>query len=189
MSSVTAVPLQPIRKGSVGRLWLGVALVLLVALALAWNGLRGFGHSKSGLAYQILETGTPGSPTRDDFVQVSYKGMLDDGTVFDESPQPTPMDLTSMIPGFAEAVTMLGKGGRMRVRIPPELAYGDQARGEVIPANSTLVFEITLHDFRTRAEVMELQRQMQMQQMLQQQLGGGGGGAPMPMPEGAPGQP
>lgn len=192
--SVTAVPLRPIQKGSVRRLWLGVAVIAAGSALLTWNGLRPFGQGepqeKDGslhrISYQIIDPGMGDSrPTADDFAQVSYKGSLPDGTVFEETPQPTPMDLSTMIPGFKEAVTLLKKNGKIRVRIPAELAYGNEARGEVIPANSPLIFEITLHDFRTRAEVMEMQRQMQMQQMLQQQMQQGGG-APGGAPEGAP---
>jgi len=202
--SVTAVPLRPIKKGSVGRLWFGVAVVAAASALLTWNGLRPFGHSdiadKDGklhrISYQIIEPGTGEKPGRDDFAQVSYKGVLPNGTKFDESSQPVVLDLggqtpgATMIPGFSGAVMELRKNGRLRVQIPPELAYGSEARGETIPANSTLIFEITLHDFKSRAEVMEMQRQMQMQQMLQQgmQPGGAPGGAPgqpAPLPEGA----
>lgn len=201
--SVTAVPLHPIKKGSVGRLWFGVAVVAAATALLTWNGLRPFGHSdiadKDGklhrISYQIIETGTGEKPGPDDFAQVSYKGMLPNGKKFDESAQPVVLDVggqtpgATMIPGFSGAVMQLRKNGRLRVQIPPELAYGSEAKGETIPANSTLIFEITLHDFKSRAEVMEMQRQMQMQQMLQQggAPGGPGGapGQPVPLPEGA----
>ncbi len=196
--SVTAVPLQPIRKGSVLRLGLGVAIVAGAAALLTWNGLRPFGlqeaQDKDGashrIAYQIVSPGTGDKPAKDDFVLVSYKGSLTNGSVFEETPQPTPMDLSTMIPGFTQAVTMIAKGGKIRVRIPPELAYGAEARGDIIPANSPLLFEITLAEFKSRAEVEEMQRQQQMQQMLQQQMQGGGvpggQGSPElpPMPEG-----
>ena len=204
MSSVTAVPLQPIQKGSVRRLWLAVILVILLAALLAWYGTRSFGHAQvqardgggtHRIAYQMLKEGTGASPTGDDFALVGYKGTLPDGQVFDENKQ-APMELASITPGFAHAVTLLKKGGRMRVWIPAELAYGaNPPPGSVIPANSPLIFDITLHEFKTRAEVMEMQQQMQLQQMLQQQMGGGapggvpggpgGAGAP-PMPEGLP---
>ena len=196
MTSVTAVPLRPIKKGSLTRLWLAMLFIVLVVAALVWAGMRPFGRTESGLHYQVLKEGTGPRPAHDDFVQVTYKGTLvggpKDGKVFDETPQPTPMDLSNMIPGFAEAVTLMNKGERIRVTIPPQLAYGSEAKGDVIPANSTLAFEITLYDFKTRAELQEMQRQMQMQQMMQQlqQRGGAPGGqpgaAPAPAPEGAP---
>lgn len=184
--SVTAVPLRPIKRGSVRRLWLAIVLILAVAIVLAWAGSRQFGHTASGLRYQIIEQGKGDSPTSDHFAMVGYKGMLPDGTVFDENPGVV-FDLAGgTIPGFAEAIGLLKKGGSLRAWIPAELAYGaNPPPGGVIPPNSPLVFEIKLLEFRTRAEIMEQQRMMQMQQMLQQQ-GGGGAPAAGPPPEGAP---
>jgi FKBP-type peptidyl-prolyl cis-trans isomerase FkpA len=201
MSSVTAVPLQPIQKGSVRRLWLAIILILAVAGVLGWAGTRSFVSAqvkgKEGgshpITYQMITEGTGASPTADDFALVAYKGTLPDGQVFDENKQ-APMELSTITPGFAHAVTLLKKGGRMRVSIPPELAYGaSPPQGSIIPANSPLIFDITLLEFKTRAEVMEMQQQQQIQQMMQQQMQGGGapggpGGAP-PMPEGMPPQP
>ncbi len=184
--SVTAVPLRPIKHGSVRRFWLAAILVLAVAIVLAWSGGRQFGRTASGLRYAMLNEGTGASPTRDDFALVAYKGMLPNGTVFEENPG-APMELSHMVPGFAEAVTLLKKGGKLRVWIPAKLAYGDSPPpGSNIPANSDLQFEIRLLEFKTRAEVMETQRMMQMQQMMQQQQGGAQGGPPPgspPMPE------
>lgn len=197
--SVTAVPLQPIQKGSVRRLGLGLAVVVAGSALLTWNGLRPFGLTKSGIAYQITKQGTGDNPARDDFALVSYKGTLPDGTIFDQTQQPSPVDLASMIPGFSESITLLKKGGQARVRIPARLAYGaTPPQGSTIPADSPLIFDITLVEHMGRAQMMELQRQQQMQQMLQQQMQGGGapGGAPpggppveLPAPQGAPGQP
>ena len=178
--SVTAVPLQPIQRGSVRRLWLGMLLVAAVAIVLAWAGLRQFGRTASGMHYQILSQGTGASPSRDDFALVGYKGWLPDGTMFEENAG-TPMELQTLTPGFAEAVTLLKKGGKLNVWVPANLAYGaTPPPGSPIPANSALQFQIHLIEFRTRAEIMETQRQMQLQQMLQQQMGGGEHGGDMP---------
>jgi hypothetical protein len=179
--SVTAVPLRPIQKGSVRRFWLAIILVGAVAIVLAWAGNRQFGRSESGVRYQMLVEGTGPSPTKDDFALLAYKGTLPDGTVFDENPG-AGLELARLVPGFTEAVTHLKKGGKLRAWIPAELAYGDHPpEGGVIPANSPLIFEIKLMEFKTRAEIEEQQRMMQLQQMLQQQQGGG---APQ-MPPGA----
>ncbi|MBO9574717.1 MAG: FKBP-type peptidyl-prolyl cis-trans isomerase [Sphingobium sp.] len=194
MSSVTAVPLQPIQKGALSRLWLAIIVVVLLAVLLAWNGTRAFGSAEvpdgegrtHRIVYQMLEEGTGSSPTREDFALVAYKGTLPDGKVFDENKQ-APMDLTTLTPGFAKAVTLLKKGGRMRVTVPAELGYGaNPPPNSIIPANSPLTFDISLIEFKSRAEVMEMQRQMQMQQMLQQQMQGGG--APQQMPPQTPPQ-
>jgi FKBP-type peptidyl-prolyl cis-trans isomerase FkpA len=185
--SVTAVPLRPIRKGSVPRFWVAIALVLLASVALAWAGGRQFGETQSGLRYQMIEAGTGASPSKDDFALVGYKGMLPSGKVFDENPG-APMELASTVPGFSEAVTLLKTGGKLRVWIPANLAYGENPPpGSPIPANSPLQFEIKLIEFKTRAEVMEAQRQMQMQQQMQQMMQGMGGQGAMP-PGMAPGE-
>lgn len=168
--SVTAVPLRPVAKGSVPRLWIALALVLLAAVALALLGARQFGTTESGLRYQMLAAGSGGSPTRDDVALVAYKGTLPSGVVFDENERAA-LALEQVVPGFAEALTLMKKGGHMRVVIPAKLAYGDSPQpGSGIPANSPLHFDIRLIDYKSRAEIMEAQRQMQMQQMMQQQL-------------------
>lgn len=180
MSEITAVPLRPIAKGSLSKLWLGIAAAALAGIGLAYAGSTQFGTTDSGLKYQLLEKGEGPTPTKEDFALVGYKGTLPDGKVFDQNPR-APMEIANVVPGFAEALTMMRKGGHMRVWIPAKLAYGSNPpQGSGIPADAPLQFDIELHEFKTRAEVMQMQQQMQMQQMLQRQQGGGA------MPQGAP---
>ncbi|KAA9015634.1 MULTISPECIES: FKBP-type peptidyl-prolyl cis-trans isomerase [Sphingobium] len=177
--STTAVPLRPIAKGSLTRLWIGVAAVALAAGGLAWAGQQGVESSpaafltqnshadgvvttESGLQYKVLSEGTGASPTTADVALVGYKGTLLDGTVFDENPQ-APMPIDGVVPGFSEGLQKMKKGGKYRLWIPPQLGYGDQAAGP-IPAGSVLVFDVTLHDFKSKAELMQIQQQMQQQQ-------------------------
>jgi hypothetical protein len=170
MSSVTAVPLQPIAKGALKKLWIGVVAAAALGVGLAYAGTTQFGSTPSGLRYQVIERGTGPSPTHEDFALVGYKGTLADGTVFDENAR-APMEIANVVPGFSEALTMMHKGGHMRVWIPARLAYGDSPPpSSGIPANAPLTFDIRLLEFKTRAEVMEMQK-MQMQQMMQQQGG------------------
>jgi len=179
--SITAVPLRPITKGSLTKLWLGVALAAVAGIGLAFAGSAQFGSTASGLKYQVLDKGAGPSPSKEDFALVGYKGTLSDGTVFDENAR-APMEIANVVPGFAEALTMMHKGGHMRVWIPAKLAYGaTPPQGSNIPANSPLQFDIHLLEFKSRAEVMQLQQQMQMQQMMQ----GGAPGAPGAPPAGA----
>ncbi|HTH28241.1 MAG TPA: FKBP-type peptidyl-prolyl cis-trans isomerase [Sphingobium sp.] len=180
MSEITAVPLRPIAKGSLSKLWLGVAAAALAGVGLAYAGSAQFGTTDSGLKYQLLEKGEGPTPTKEDFALVGYKGSLSDGTVFDENAR-APMEIANVVPGFAEALTLMRKGGHMRVWIPAKLAYGSNPPpGSGIPADAPLQFDIRLLEFKSRAEVMQMQQQMQMQQMLQQQQGGAA------LPEGAP---
>ncbi len=177
--SVTAVPLRPVARGAIARLWIGVVIALLLGVGLAFAGTAHFGTTPSGLKYQVMEKGTGPSPTKEDFALVAYKGMLEDGTVFDQNDRGAPMEVSGVVEGFGEALTMMRKGGHMRVWIPAKLGYGDNPPpGSGIPPGATLQFDIRLLEFKTRAEVMQMQQQMQMQRMLQ-------GGA-MPGAEGAP---
>lgn len=148
--SVTAVPLRPIKKGSLTKLWVGLGALSLAAAGLAWVGTSGqqVTTTPSGLQMQVLEEGTGPQPTTSDIVLVHYTGKLEDGTVFDstEGKQPVPFPVTGVIPGFTEGLQMMKKGGTYRLKIPSELAYGPTGAGGVIPPNATLDFEIELID-------------------------------------------
>ncbi|WP_373767398.1 FKBP-type peptidyl-prolyl cis-trans isomerase [Glaesserella sp.] len=110
----------------------------------------GVKKTASGLLYKIEKAGEGKSPEASDTVKVHYKGTLPDGTVFDSSydrGEPIEFQLNQLIPGWVEAIPMLKKGGKMEIVVPPQLGYGDRQAGK-IPANSTLVFEIELLDFK-----------------------------------------
>lgn len=173
MTDVTCVPLQPIAKGSLGRLWLGVAAIVLLASALAMAALP------ASVEVDTIKAGTGPSPTVEDVVMINYRGTLDSGKMFDEG-KGAVMPMSGVIPGFTKALEQMQRGGKYKVVIPAELAYGNRAAGP-IPANSDLTFEIELLDFRSRAEIEEQQRILQQMQQMQQQ----NGGAPLPGVPGA----
>jgi len=191
--SVTAVPIRPLKKGSVLKLWLGIILLALLAAAAAWytTGRLHFTTTASGLQYRVVEAGEGPNPGATDLALINYTGRLQDGTVFDSNRgrEPVPLPVNGSIPGFSEALQLMNKGATYRLRIPPNLAYGAEgAGGGVIPPNATLEFDVTLVDFR--ALTPEQIQQMQMMQMMQQQGGmpPGAEGAPPGGPEtGAPG--
>jgi len=108
----------------------------------------------SGLQYSVAAAGEGAKPGPTDYALISYTGMLEDGTVFD-SGEYVPMPLTDVIPGFAEGIQLMSRGAKYRLRIPPALAYGAEAKGDKIPANATLVFDIELVDFRTMEQIMQ----------------------------------
>ena len=180
MTEIHRVPLQPIAKGSLTKLWLGVVIALLIGGGVAWAA------RSNDVRVQTLTAGTGPSPSLQDVVQINYVAKLTDGTQFDKG-ELVPMKLDEVIPGFGEGITRMQKGGKYRLTIPAEKAYGPEEKRNpqtgkvVIPANSALVFDVDLLDFKTREEVM---RQQQMMQQLQQMQGGGGPGGP-----GGPGVP
>ena len=144
--SVSQVPLQPLKRGSLAKLWLGILLLVGAALLLAWTGagaLRGE-TTASGLQFRTVKAGAGPMIKPVDGVLIEYEGRLEDGTVFDSSRgQPVPMIAGQVIPGFAEALQKMQKGGRYTILIPGELAYGaSPPQGSPIPPNATLEFDV-----------------------------------------------
>ena len=94
--------------------------------------------------------GTGAVAAAGDTVTVNYVGSLTDGTVFDASANHGTAGFTfnlgagQVIKGWDEGIVGMREGGKRKLIIPASLAYGDQAVGNVIPANSTLVFEVEL---------------------------------------------
>lgn len=149
--SVTAVPIRPLAKGSILKLWLGLALLALIAAGVAWFGTSGAQAvvTQSGVRVQTLTAGAGPKPTSTDIVLIDYEGRLTDGTVFDSSKgkQPLPLPVTGSIPGFEEALKQMQKGGSYRIFIPAAQAYGaTPPPGAPIPPNADLEFDVTLID-------------------------------------------
>jgi peptidylprolyl isomerase len=108
-----------------------------------------FNTTASGLKYRDLVAGTGKSPESGQTVVVDYTGTLTDGKKFDSSrdrgqPFEFRIGVGQVIKGWDEGVGTMKVGGRRELVIPPELAYGSRAVGGVIPANSTLVFDVEL---------------------------------------------
>ena len=177
MTEITRGPLQPIRKGSLLKLWLGVAAALAVAGGVAWASRY------KGVDVEQLSAGTGGSPTMEDVVLVNYVGRLENGAEFDRGDR-VPMSLDQVVPGFAQGITKMKKGGKYRLTIPAAMAYGAEEKRDpqtgrvVIPANSDLVFDVDLVDYKSRAEILRQQQMLQQLQQLQGQAG-----APPPPPQ------
>ena len=101
--------------------------------------------TSSGLYYVIIAAGGSEHPTVYSTVTVAYKGYLLNGEVFDENLVFT-SPLNSLIPGWKEGIPLIGKGGKIKLLVPSALGYGSSQAGS-IPANSVLIFDITLYDF------------------------------------------
>jgi FKBP-type peptidyl-prolyl cis-trans isomerase FkpA len=214
--SVTAVPLQPVKRAYKVWLWIGVIVAIALAFGLAWMGTReqvavkgtdaqflawnkgrpGVRTTASGLQYQVLESGEGATAGEGDYVIANYEGRFRDGRVFDKSERPTPFPIQqgSAIPGFLEGLKLMQKGGKYRLWIPAGLAYGapgmQSPDPERVPADAMLVFTVSPERILPAAVVQQMMMQQMMQQ--QQQQGGGAGGPPPgaggPPPQGLPGQ-
>jgi FKBP-type peptidyl-prolyl cis-trans isomerase len=103
---------------------------------------------RDGLRYEIEQPGTGDAPKVTDTVKVNYTGTLIDGTVFDSSERtgkPAEFPLSKMIPGWIEGLPKISKGGKIKLYIPAQLAYGDEGRPG-IPPGATLIFEVEILD-------------------------------------------
>lgn len=108
---------------------------------------EGVKETDSGLQYEVLQAGTGPQPGPNDTVEVNYRGTLLDGTEFDSSyarGESATLPVSGVIPGWQEALQMMKVGGKWKIYVPPQLAYGEQGAGDVIGPNQTLVFEIEL---------------------------------------------
>ncbi len=179
MSEITRVPLQPVGKGSLTRIWIGVILALLIGATAAW-AVR-----YQGLVVETVKAGSGPSPTLGDVVLVNYVGHLATGKEFDKG-EKVAMPVEGVIPGFSKGLQKMQRGGKYKLVIPAAMAYGpaeqkNPSTGEVvIPANSDLTFDVELLDFKSAAEI---EQRRQMLQQLQQQMGSAPKGAAESMPQ------
>lgn len=100
----------------------------------------------SGLRYEIVKAGPGAMPKAGQVATIHYTGSLISGQVFDSSVergQPIDMLLQpgQLIPGMLEGVQKIGVGGKIKLYIPPSLAYGDQG-SQAIPPGATLIFDV-----------------------------------------------
>ena len=101
-----------------------------------------------GMTIEDVKVGTGEEAKAHDTVTIHYRGTLQDGTEFDSSyarGQPATFPLDNLIKGWQEGIPGMKVGGKRRLTIPPDLAYG-QRRMPGIPPGSTLNFEIELFE-------------------------------------------
>lgn len=103
----------------------------------------------SGLRYVDLKVGQGEEAVPGKIVEVRYTGWLEDGTPFDacrDSGEPFTFRLGAgdAIKGWDQGLVGMKVGGRRKLRIPPELGFGKQGVGSVVPPNAVLVYEFEL---------------------------------------------
>jgi FKBP-type peptidyl-prolyl cis-trans isomerase len=109
----------------------------------------------SGLMYEIVQPGTGATPKATDTVRVNYTGTFIDGKKFDSNADhsggaPAEFALNEVVPGWTEGIQKINKGGKIKLYVPSDLAYGDKGRDGIPPA-STLVFDVELLDINPPA--------------------------------------
>lgn len=167
MTEITRVPLQPVAKGTLTKLWLGVLAVALAAAALV------FFTMPAGVKVDVVKEGTGRSPNMEDVVWIKYIGKTAaDGKEFQRTPDNPfqlppglpkglipdgiPMELGKAVPGFTEGLLKVKKGGKYTFHIPAEKAYGANPPPDSgIPPNADLVFEIEVTDIMTPQQQQE----------------------------------
>ncbi len=133
--------------------------ILLLALALAACSGQGqalpgnITVTPSGLRFEELVVGDGESARTGATAVVHYTGWLLDGAKFDSSvdrgePFEFSLGQGQVIKGWDEGVATMKVGGKRKLTIPPDLAYGARGAGDVIPPGATLVFEVELLEIR-----------------------------------------
>eukprot|EP01038_Epipyxis_sp_PR26KG_P012005 gene12005-16073_t len=104
-----------------------------------------------------------------DTVSLHYVGYLEDGTCFDNSysrSQPIYFILGAgqVIRAFEQALSVMSRGEKVKIVVPPEDGYGDKGYPPIIPPRSTLVYEIELIGFSSVGQAERLHREKKAQQ-------------------------
>lgn len=175
--SVTTVPIRPLAKGSVLKLWLAILVLCVAGAALAWIGTAPLQviTTKTGVRFQTVRAGEGAQITPADLVAMRYRLTKADGTLIEDSDQtgqPFVASVDRVFPGFGEAMQMMQQGGRYRIWLPPGQHAQEIPPGAPFRAEDTLVFDV---------RVLQVAEGMAAMQQMMGPPGAGGappGGAP-----------
>jgi FKBP-type peptidyl-prolyl cis-trans isomerase FkpA len=139
--TVTQVPIRPITRGSLVKLWLGIALLVALAFGVAQAGAG----QLNAVTVDTVTAGTGPLIGEMDGVILEYTGRTEDGSVFDttDGRGPAPFLVAQVVPGFRQALVKMQQGGRYKIVIPGRLAYGaSPPPGSPIKPNEDLSFDV-----------------------------------------------
>jgi len=159
--SVTQVPLRPVAKGTLLKLWLAIAALIALAYGIAYFGAGQF----KTVSVETVAAGKGPFVSELDGVFIEYTGRTENGTVFDttEGRGATPFLVMQLFPGFKQALAQMQKGGRYKIVVPGRLAYGKSPpAGSPIAPNEDLAFDVYVADVVPNA-ALQMQQQQQQQ--------------------------
>ena len=162
-------------RGRALKVTVGLLAVIGAGVGLAYVGTAPLQAetTKNGVRIRTVEPGSGAFIQPVDGVLVEYEGRLADGTVFDDSARhggPQPMIAGQVIPGFAEALSKMQKGGKYKIHIPGSQAYGaNPPPGSPFGPNADLDFDVHIVEIAPNAALMS-----------------GAGGAPSSEPQAPP---
>ena len=189
--SVTAVPLQPLSKGTIAKLWIGILLVILLGVGLAWIGTASqqFTTTENGLRYRVLEAGEGDEITAADVALARLESRGPSNEILSPAGQPGPVTSEDLPAPLRPLFLHMKKGGSYQIFAPVSLLLN----GQTLPPEARIKADDTV---QFRFQIMDVERggaaQMRMMQSLQGMQGGGGMGAPSgagPMPTPPPARP
>ena len=148
--SATQVPIRPVAKGTLTKLWLAIAALVALAYGIAYMGAGQF----KTVSVETVKAGSGPFIGEMDGVIIEYTGRTEDGTVFDttEGRGPAPFLVMQLFPGFKQALAQMQKGGRYKIVVPGRLAYGKSPpAGSPIGVNEDLAFDVYIEDVAPNA--------------------------------------
>jgi FKBP-type peptidyl-prolyl cis-trans isomerase FkpA len=131
MSAVTAVPIRPLAKGSILKLWIAVAILCVAGIALAWFGTGSLQRevTDTGIQYQVIEAGEGPTITPSDLVQFHVVGRRADGSLAFSTLGREPLTGTTApggpLPVVSQGLAMMRNGAHYRFWAPARLAFKD----------------------------------------------------------------
>lgn len=151
MSAVTAVPIRPIAKGSVLKLWIAVALLCIAGIALAWFGTGSLQRetTETGIQYQVIEAGDGPTITPADLVQFNIVGRRADGSLAFSTLGREPLTGTSAsggpLPVVSQGLAIMRRGAHYRFWAPARLAFAEPPpASEGISPDEVLSFDVNV---------------------------------------------